>query len=52
MANVAVIFSYICIIVRERRSPETGRVLQGKFQGSPSIYNKDGALSRHIFVPS
>jgi len=39
-------------MVLDSRSPETGIVLQGKFQGSPSIYNTDGALSRHIFVSS
>jgi len=52
MANVSVIFSYSYSMVLDSRSPETGRVLQGKFQGSPSICNKYGALSRHIFVPS
>jgi len=52
MENVPVIFSFSGDMVRDSRSPETGRVLQGKFQGSPSVYNTDGALSRHIFVPS
>jgi hypothetical protein len=52
MANVSVIISYVCSMVKDRCLQESGGVVQGKFQGSPTIYNTDGTLSEHMLVSS